>query len=54
MNKELPSHLRHPDGILHVLNDYGERHRKTSLMYQLAKLELQLLLDEIHRKEDSE
>jgi hypothetical protein len=48
VNEELPT-----DGILHVLNDYGKRHLKTSLMYQLAKSELQALLEKIHQKEGS-
>ena len=34
-----------------VLNNYADRHLKTSLVYQVAKLELQDLLDEIDSKE---
>ena len=33
--------------ILIVLNDYAERHLKTNLVYQVAKAELQSLLDEV-------
>ena len=38
--------------IKHVLDNYAERHLKTSLIYQVAKLELQDLLDEIDQKDD--
>jgi hypothetical protein len=34
------------DAILMVLNNYAERHLETSLVYQVAKAELQALLDD--------
>jgi hypothetical protein len=37
------------DAILMLLNDYAERHLETSLVYQVAKADLQALLDEITR-----
>ena len=37
------------DAILMVLNDYAKRHLETSLVYQVAKTELQALLDENKR-----
>jgi len=36
----------HTDAILMVLNNYAERHDKTSLVYQVAKSDLQALLDD--------
>jgi hypothetical protein len=34
------------DAILMVFNNYSERHDKTSLVYQVAKADLQALLDD--------